>query len=187
MQAIIDRLILAVREREQLEEHQKLITLIESDRHLLIDTKALSRYLKPRFTEDTDYLVGHNMFLKVRKWFQENKIQHQDLGEAIQSKAVGIDVIDSGTNPVLKEILKHETGVPSPEALAATKYISIVSETRDRQKMHFDIGDFMGLVCLDGFDMKRFLGFLVDRYEEQRGHAEEIIDKIKKGEFPIEI
>ena len=45
----------------------------------------------------------------------------------------------------------------------------------------------MGLVCLDGFDMKRFLGFLVDSYEEQHGHAEEIIDKIKKGEFPIEI
>jgi len=40
---------------------------------------------------------------------------------------------------------------------------------------------------LDGFGLGKFLGYLVDRYEEQRSHAEELIEKIKKGEFPITI
>ena len=63
--------------------------------------------------------------------------------------------------------------------------VAVVSGTRGQQKTHFDIGDFIGLVNLDGFEVERFLEYLVDRYEEQRPHAQEVIDQIKRGDSQI--
>jgi len=187
MNAIIQGIESAAAEREQMDEHVKLVALIESGRHLLVGAKALAKYLEPRFTKDADYLAEHRLFQKVRKWLRQENIEHEDHGGIVQSKVLGIDVINADSHPVLKEILKRESGVPSPEALAATKYIAIVSGTRGQQKLHLDISDFIGLVNLDGFDVEKFLGYLVDRYEEQRPHAQELVDKIKRGEAPITI
>jgi hypothetical protein len=183
--AVIDGLISASNEKQKMAEHLELVALIESDRHLLVGAKALAAYLKQRFTEDTDYVVGHSSFQRVRKWMKKRSIPHEDTGEAIRSEKLGIDVIDAANNPVLLEILKRESGLPSPEALAATKYLAIVSGTREPQRVHFDIGDFMGLVGLEGFDVAKLLGFLVDRYEQQRPHVRDLIAKIKAGESRI--
>jgi len=185
--ALVNGLVSAANEKEKMDERLKLVELLEKDRHLIVGAKALATYLKPRFTEDTDYIVGHGSFQKVRRWLSRENIPHQDDGEAIRVAALGLDIVDASNNPVLAEILKRENGVPSPEALAASKYIAMVSGTREPQKVHFDIGDFIGLVSLDGFEVERFLEYLVDRYEEQRPHAQELIDKIKKGESPITI
>ena len=177
----------AAHEKEKMDEHLKLVEMIESDRHLLVGAKALAAYVEQRFTDDTDYVVGRGSFQKVRGWLKRQNIEHEDSGEAIRSKALGIDVIDASNNPVLQEILKRENGIPSPEALAATKYITIVSGTRGQRKVHQDISDLIGLVTLDAFDVEIFLGYLVERYEEQRQHARDLIDRIKRGESPITI
>ncbi|MFH0983093.1 MAG: hypothetical protein V2A79_16360 [Planctomycetota bacterium] len=185
--AILDQLISTAHDKENMDEHLKLVELLETDRHLLVGAKALAAYIKQRFSEDTDYVVGHRTFQKVRKWLKQQRLAHEDNGEAIQVGVLGIDIIDARHHPVLQEILKRENGIPSPEALAATKYIAIVSATRGPQKRHFDIGDFIGLVTLDGFDVERFLEYLVGNYAEQRPHAREVIDRIQKGESPITI
>lgn len=185
IQSIIEGRLAAVREKEHMSKHLQLVELIESDRYLVLGAKAMATYVKQRFTEDTDYLVGHRAFGRIRKWLADAGIPFDDEGEAIRVEHLGIDVIDAANNPVLKEMLNRETGVPSVEALAASKYVAIVSGTRGQQRMHFDIGDFIGLVCLDGFDVEKFLGCLVDRYVEQRPHASEIIDRIRRGEAPI--
>ena len=185
IQAIVDGRISAANERGKMDEHLKLVAVIEADRHLIVGAKALAAYMKQRFTEDTDYVVGHQTFQKVRRWLRQEKVPHEDSGETIRVPKLGIDVIDASHNPVLKEILKRDSGIPSPEALAATKYVAVVSGTRGQQKTHFDIGDFIGLVNLDGFEVERFLEYLVDRYEEQRPPAQEVIDQIKRGDSPI--
>ena len=166
-------------------KHLQLVEMIESDRYLVLGAKAMATYVKQRFTEDTDYLVGHRAFGRIRKWLVDAGIPFDDEGEAIRVEQLGIDVIDAANNPVLKEMLNRETGVPSVEVLAASKYVAIISGTRGQQRVHFDIGDFIGLVCLDGFDSEKFLSCLVDRYAEQRSHASEIIARIRRGEAPI--
>lgn len=161
--------------------------MIEARRHLLVGAKALTAYMEQRFTKDTDYVVGRRDFARIRKWFREQGIAHEDRGEVIQSEALAIDVIDGHFHPVLKEILKQESGLPSAEALAATKYVAFVSDTREQRKKYQHIADFAGLVTLDGFDVNKFLAFLVDRHAEQRGQARELIDRIRRNEFPITI
>lgn len=183
--AVTDTLIAAAKAREQMDEHLKLIALIEAGRHLLVGAKAMAQYVEQRFTRDTDYLVDYRLFLEVRRWFGRENIPHQDKGEAILSESVGIDVIDAHHNPVLKALLDSERGIPSPEALAATKYVSIISGTRGQPKLSFDIGDFISLVTLEAFEVEKFLNFLVDRYAEQRDRARKLIDKIKRGESPM--
>ena len=168
-------------------QHAELVGLIEADRHLLVGARAMAVYVEQRFTEDTDYLVGHKTFQKIRRWFKQQGVEHEDTGKAIRSTTLGLDIIDASNNPVLVEILKRENGVPSREALAVSKYVAMVSGTRQQWKLHHDIADFIRLVGLESFDVGRFLGYLVERYEEQRAHAEELIGKILRGEGPIVI
>jgi hypothetical protein len=185
--AMVKQLQAAVSEREQMDEHSKVVGLIESGKHVLAGAKALATYLEPRFTADMDYVVEGRTFEKVRKWLVQEHVPHEDLGGAIRAQTIGLDIINGDGHPVLKEILKRERGIPSPEALAATKYVSIVSGTRGQQKLYLDISDFVGLVTLSGFGVEKFVGYLVDRFEEQRPHARELIEKIKSGEGPITI
>ncbi len=183
--AVTDTIIATAAAREQMNEHLNLVAIIEGGRHLLVGAKAMAQYVEQRFTRDTDYLVDHKLFLEIRRWFNREKVPHEDTGEAILSESIGIDVIDAHHNPVLKALLHNERGIPSPEALAATKYVAIISGTRGQPKLSFDIGDFISLVTLEAFEVEKFLDFLVDRYTEQRGHARELIEKIKRGESPI--
>ncbi|MBN1491479.1 MAG: hypothetical protein JXA69_16325 [Phycisphaerae bacterium] len=185
IQSIIEGRWAAARRAKQTPEYQQLVHLIESDRYLVLGAKAMAAYVRQRFVESTEYLVGHRAFGRIRKWLADAGVPFDDEGEAIRVEQLGIDVIDAANNPVLKEMLNRETGVPSVEALAASKYVAIVSGTRGAQRVHFDIGDFIGLVCLDSFDVGKFLGCLVDRYAEQRSHASEIIARIRRGDAPI--
>lgn len=184
---IIEKLESAALEKLDMEKHREFVALIESDRHVLVGAKALATYVEQRFTKDTDYVVGHTVFLRARKWLKEQNVEHNDHGQVIQSEEIGIDIIDAGSNPVLQEILRQESGIPTPEALAATKYIAIVSGTRSQRKLHLDISDFIGLVTLENFDVKKFVAYLVDRYEEQRSQARDLIDRIHRGDSPITI
>lgn len=185
--AVVDHLVAAAAEKAMTPQHRELIGLIESERHVLIEAKALATHMEQRFTQDTDYLVGHRVFQRVRKWLRDRKIEYQDEGEALLSRQLAIDVVDADHHPILKEVLKHETGIPSREALAATKYAAIVSDTRDQRKRYSDISDIVGLVTLPQFSTETFLSFLVDRFEEQRPKAAELIEKIRRGDRDIRI
>lgn len=183
--ALVDRLVAAAAEKELSPQHKQLVALIESERHLLIGAKALATHMEQRFTQDTDYLVSRRSFDRVRKWLREQKVDHRDEGDALLIGPLAIDVIDADAHPVPKEVLKHETGIPSSEALAAMKYAAIVSETRDQRKRYSDISDLVGLVTLSKFDVGRFLAFLVERFEEQRPQAGELVERIRRGERGI--
>ena len=183
--AVIDRMVRAAEQKTRMDKHRELVALIEADRHLLIGAKAVAAHIEQRFTKDTDYMVDRKQFQQVRKWLTEQGIEFQDGGPVLRCEALGIDVVNASSHPVLKEILQHETGLPSPEALAAAKYVSIVSGTREPRRAIQDASDFVGLVTLGQFQDARFLGYLVDRFEEQRPHAVELLARIRRGETPL--
>ena len=180
--ALIERLRIVMPD-EDARLRQELVALIESGRHLLIGAKALMRYTRPRFTEDTDYAVGLQMFRRVRKWFRDHGhcVSYDDVGEEIRSKSLAVDVINAHNNPVLLHVLQSETGLPSAEGLAAYKYVAMTSPTRARAERIQDFADFSKLVLLGDFDAARFLGYMVGSYEEQRSEIEQLIDDIKAG------
>ena len=183
--AIIDPMVQAAEQKTRMDKHRELVALIEADRHLLIGAKAMAVHIEQRFTKDTDYTVDRKRFQQVRKWLTEQGIEFQDVGPALRCETLGIDLVNASSRPVLKEILRHETGLPSPEALAAAKYVSIVSGTREPRRAIQDASDFVGLVTLGQFQDARFLGYLVNRFEEQRPHAVELLARIRRGETPL--
>lgn len=166
----------------------ELISLIESRRHLLIGAQALIRYTEPRFTADTDYAVGMQMFRRVRKWFKDRQaeIEYKDEGEAIRSPALAVDVLNAAHNPVLLGVLKAETGLPSPEGLAAYKYVAMVSPARGRTERMQDVVDFSKLVLRAGFDADKLLAYMVGPYAEQRDTIERLIRDLEEDR-PIQI
>jgi 6-phosphogluconate dehydrogenase len=183
--AIIDPMVRAAEQKTRMGKHRELVALIEADRHLLIGAKAMAAHIEQRFTKDTDYMVDRKQFQHVRKWLTEQGIKFEDVGPALRCESLGIDVVNASSHSVRKEILRQETGLPSPEALAAAKYVSIVSGTREPRRAIQDASDFVGLVTLEQFQDARFLGYLVDRFEEQRPHAVELLARIRRGETPL--
>ena len=160
--AFIEKLVMAAAEKESLPERQELEAIIRDGGGLLIEAKALALYVKPRFSEDTDYLVDGRTFQRVRAWFRDHRdrIDYDDGGEAIACEPLGIDVVDARNHPVLLEIARRESVVPSAEALAAMKYCSAINPARKRRDQ--DAVDFRSLVKLPGFDDAKCLGYFVD-------------------------
>lgn len=185
--AFIERLAMAAAEKESLPERRELDAIIRQGGGLLIGAKALARYVKPRFTEDTDYLVDGRTFQKVRAWFRDHKdrISFEDGGEAITCEALGIDVVDARNHPVLLEVARRESVIPSAEALAAMKYCSAINPARTRRDQ--DAVDFRSLVKLAGFDDAKCLSYFVDRFESLRTEVAATIEKIRKGDPGVAI
>lgn len=178
--AMIGRLETANGERERMPGHQELIEIIESGEYLLIGAKALAHFVKPRFTADTDYVVSGKTFQRIRKWARDNGVQVEDVGFVLRFESLAVDVIDARSNAVFKELLKQEAGLPSPEALAAAKYVAIVNQQRGLRRFQ-DIADLAELVVLQGFDLVRLRAYLVDPYAERWTDVEKLIADIRAG------
>lgn len=175
-------LIMAAADKDALPARQELEALIRDGGGLLIGAKALAHYTKPRFTQDTDYLVDGKTFQKVRSWFrtQGQHIEHIDGGEAITCEPLAIDIVDARHHPVLLEVVRRESILPSPEALAAVKYCSIINPARTRRDQ--DAVDFRLLVSLPQFDTAKCLNFFVDRFESLRPEVLAAIERIRRGD-----
>lgn len=167
---------------------RELVELIESARHLLIGAQALMQYTPPRFTDDVDYLVGPKSFARIRKWLRAHEPEgaHVDEGEAIRAEGLAVDIVNARHNPVLSAVLKAESGVPSPEALAACKYVAMTNLTRGRSARLQDAADFSKLVLRDAFNRKKLIGYMVDRYEQEHAAIEKLIDDLAAGR-PVEL
>jgi len=182
---MVDELSNEVARRERLPERRELLGLIESDRHVLIGAKALALYTEPRFTEDSDYVVAGRTFQRIRKWVREKGIPVEDLGLVLRLQSLAVDVIDGRSNAVLKEILKRESPKPSPEALAAAKYISFVNQQRGPRRLQ-DVADFGKLVTLPQFGSEKLKSYLVAEYAAQWPEVSKLIEDIRSGR-PITI
>jgi hypothetical protein len=182
---MVERLHASLREKEAMPQHRELMELIESDKHVLIGAKALAFYTEPRFTQDTDYIVSGRTFQRIRKWMRENNVAGADLGLVLRFHSLAVDVLDGRGNSVLKEILRREPAKPSAEALAASKYVSLVSQQRGPRRMQ-DVAVFAQLVTLDRFDLDTLKDYLVEEYAAQWPEILQLIEDIRAGR-PITI
>lgn len=182
---MVERLYSNVREKEAMPQHQELVEMIESDKHVLIGAKAMAFYTEPRFTRDTDYVVSGRSFQRIRKWMRDNNVSGEDLGTVLRFRALAVDVLDGRGNSVLKEILRRESAKPSVEALAASKYVSFTNQQRGPRRMQ-DVADFVQLVTLGGFDPAKLEGYLAGEYAPQLPEILQLIDDIRAGR-PITI
>ncbi len=185
--AFLNGLIMAAAQKENQPQRKELEDLIRANGGLLIGAKALAHYLKPRFTEDTDYLLDGKAFQKVRKWFESHKdvITYDDLKEAICCDALAIDIIDARHHPVLVEVIRRESVVPSPEALAAVKYCAIINPLRARRDQ--DAVDFRSLVMLANFGIDKCLSFFAGQAEPLQPEVRASIERIRRGDSTITI
>lgn len=175
----------AVAEKEQMPQRQEVMELITSGKHVLIGAKALAYYTEPRFTQDTDYVVAGQTFRRIRKWAKDNEVAVEDLGLVLRLHTLGLDVIDGRSNAVFKELLEREPPKPSPEALAATKYISFTNQQRGHRRLQ-DVADFSQLVTLAKFDEDRLQSYLVGEYAALWPEVAGLIADIRAGR-PITI
>ena len=183
--AMVERFRSALAEKERMPQREELVQLIESGKHVLIGAKALAYYTRPRFTQDTDYVVSGQTFARIRKWMSQNNVDHEDLGLVLRFHSLALDVIDGRSNDVLKEILKREGTVPGLEALATAKYVSMINPQRAERRLQ-DASDFAALVVLKDFDLHKLRTYLVGPYAEQWPEVQKLIDDIKAGR-PITI
>lgn len=185
--AYIEGLIMAAAAKEEHPARKELEQLIRKNKGLLIGAKALAHYTKPRFTEDTDYLVDGKTFQRVRTWFRDHagELSFHDGGEAITCETLAVDVVDARHHSVLLEVTRREAILPSAEALAAIKYCSIINPARDRRDQ--DAVDFRSLVKLPEFDVSKCLDFFVDRFQSLRPEVQAAIERIQRGDVGITI
>lgn len=177
---MVERLRSALAEKERMPQREQLVQMIESGKHVLVGAKALAHYTKPRFTEDTDYVVSGQTFARIRKWARQNGIEHDDLGLVLRFASLALAVIDGQSNEVFKEMLKRERAVPAPEALAAAKYVSMVDLERAQRRL-LDASDFAELVMLKDFEQEKLHSYLVSPYADQWPQVQKLIDDIRAG------
>ena len=185
--AFLNGMVMAAAEKEKQPERQELEALIRASGGLLIGARALAHYVKPRFTKGTDYLVDGKTFQKVRKWFEEHRetIPYEDLREALCCDALAVDVIDARHHPVLLEVVRRESVLPSAEALAAVKYCAIINPLRNRRDQ--DAVDFRSLVLIEGFDAAKCLSFFTGQADHLRQEVQAAIERIRRGDSPVTI
>ncbi|HUU84497.1 MAG TPA: hypothetical protein VM243_13435 [Phycisphaerae bacterium] len=156
-----------------------LIALIESGRHIVLGAQATMFYTRPRYTADTDYAVGGEDFVKIRKWFEGSGVAYEFNGEAIECPGLRVDVIDGSRNAVIEQVLDRESGIPSLEAVAALKYVAAISPTRAYERKQQDAADLAALVLRPGFDERAFLALFVGPYQAEAERAAGVVADIR--------
>lgn len=128
---------------------RRLLSLVTKGKRLMVGATAMQQYVEVRPTADLDYLVDDRIFTNVEFFLDTESIPHavDHVKSAFVIRILSVDVIRASSHPVLQAVLKEEgstkhTTMPSPEALAALKYVSLVSPTRPAKKKKQDRLDF---------------------------------------------
>lgn len=161
----------------------------------LVGAHAIGLVTEPRATADFDFIVeGAKLGGVVRaltKVFGE--LGENDIGAAIQLRAIDVDLIRSTNHPLFQVALEQRRTigawkVPRTEVLVVLKFLAAVSPWRNRDKRIHDVGD-ISLVYqtaegeLDRAMMVELSGLVYPGAEREFG---ELLDKIDRGD-PISI
>ena len=157
----------------------RLIQLIESGPHIVVGARATMFHTRPRYTADVDYAVGRAEFARIREWLDEAGLHYEFNGEAVECKALRVDIIDGSRNAVINAVLEAKSGIPSLEAVAALKYVAATSPTRPYERKQQDAADLTALVLKPGFDDDAFAALFVGPYQAEVDRARAVLADIK--------
>jgi hypothetical protein len=161
----------------------------------LVGAHAIGLVTEPRATADFDFIVeGAKLAGVVRaltKVFGE--LGEQDIGAAIQLKAIDVDLIRSTNHPLFQAALEHrrtigDWKVPRSEVLIVLKFLAAVSPVRDRRKRRQDVTDINFICDVAGTELDRALMLELSAlvYPGAEREFSELLDKIDRNE-PISI
>lgn len=159
----------------------------------LVGAHAINLLTEPRATTDFDFVVEASKFVGVLDGLAVafGDLGENDIGAAIQLKAIDVDLIRSTNHPLFHEALRDvrvigEWKVPRTEVLIVLKFLSAVSPWRHRAKRIQDIGDITaihGAAALDRATMIELSRLVYPGAEAEFGA---LLDHIDRGE-PISI
>ncbi|MBI2059859.1 MAG: hypothetical protein HYT87_08825 [Nitrospirae bacterium] len=157
---------------------RRLLSLVTKGKRLMVGATAMQQYVEIRPTADLDYLVDDRIFANVEAFLGTEKIPYaaDKQKSAFVVRILNVDVIRASSHPVLEAVLKVEgsakyTTMPSPEALAALKYVALVSPTRPTRKKRQDRLDFGLLAQHPDFSLATFRRWLDGRLSPAKVEA----------------
>ena len=119
---------------------------------VLVGAHAVGLLTEPRATEDFDFIVDQRRLWQLIKALEAEfgELDMVDLGPALRSRVLNIDLIRSGNHPLFADALASSTAAsgwrsPSVEALLALKFLAMISPWRDRRKRAVDLADFIAV------------------------------------------
>lgn len=149
---------------------RRLLSLVTKGKRLMVGATAMQQYVEVRPTADLDYLVDDWVFANVEAFLNSEGIPHamDRMRSALVVRILSVDVIRASSHPVLKAVLEQEgserhTSMPPLEALAALKYVSMISPTRPSLKKEQDRLDLKALVQDPEFSIDSFRKWLDGR------------------------
>jgi hypothetical protein len=161
----------------------------------LVGAHAIGLITEPRATADFDFIVeGAKLGSIVRELTKKfGELGENDIGAAVQLKAIDVDLIRSTNHPLFQVALEHlrtigEWRVPRTEVLIVLKFLAAVSPWRNRDKRIHDVGDISVVYRTAGGELDRAmmlkLASLV--YPGAEREFRDLLDKIDRGD-PISI
>lgn len=161
----------------------------------LVGAHAIGLLTEPRATADFDFIVEASklgsVIVNLTAVFGE--LGENDIGAAIQLKAIDVDLIRSSNHPLFRIALEKtrtigEWTVPRTEVLVVLKFLAAVSPWRDRVKRRQDVTDISYLHEVVGSELDRPLMLELSRmvYPGAEREFGELLGKLERGE-PIAI
>lgn len=175
----------------------RVVEVFEANRAqwALIGAHAVGLLTEPRAAADFDFLVEAGKLTEVLRDLTAafGDLGENDIGAAIQLKAIDIDLIRSTNHPLFQVALAQtrtigEWSVPQTEVLVVLKFLAAVSPWRARNKRRQDVTD-IGSICLavgDSLDRERAIDLARSVYPGAEREFRDLLDKLDRGD-PIAI
>jgi len=175
----------------------RVVEVFEANRTrwVLVGAHAIGLLTEPRATADFDFVVeGAKLSAIVRDLTAVfGDLDENDLGAAVQLKAIDIDLIRSTNHPLFHEALQQtrtigEWNVPRTEVLVILKFLAAVSPWRDRNKRMQDVADIGAVYQLVGAELDRakMMELAAMVYPGAEREFRQLLEKIDRGD-PISI
>jgi hypothetical protein len=127
----------------------------------LVGAHAIGLLTEPRATADFDFIVEGNKLAGILAGLtqQFGELGENDIGAAVQLKAIDVDLIRSTNHPLFHEALQQlrtvgDWNVPRTEVLVILKFLDAVSPWRNRNKRRQDVTDIAS-ICSAVTDLDR--------------------------------
>lgn len=161
----------------------------------LVGAHAIGLLTEPRATADFDFIIEAAKLDRVLRGLttEFGPLDDNDIGAAIQLKAIDVDLIKSSNHPLFQLALDRAQSVgdwrvPRAEVLIVLKFLSAVSPWTDRRKRMQDVTDISFVREVAGADLDRGMMIELSRLVYPGADAEfrELLDKLDRGD-PISI
>ncbi len=161
----------------------------------LVGAHAIGMLTEPRATADFDFIIEGSKLVAVLADLTSafGNLEANDIGAALQLKAIDIDLIRSTNHVLFREALEQlqtigEWKLPRTEVLLVLKFLAAVSPWRNVDKRALDIVDLRTVYRSVGpsLDRPEMIRLAKTIYPDADREFCELLDKIDRGE-PIAI